>query len=224
MFFLGCSTALLNFAKLELSNAEITAPLSLSLSLSLQISLWREKKRSLVSWHESALCFDTVRAAVLGTLRSTADKSPRRSDRKKLLKRSRSWTVFPPVAELFPLERQERQKNRTRGCSKFCPPRSIRYFRYKVLSGGNVPAWQGFSSGWKAAGTSRELGTWGLARQLSCQPFLASNPGPHRHRIYDCNRREAWVEEYYVLYKECIEKRVTYSNEVRNGVTADTET
>ena len=25
-----------------------------------------------------------------------------------------------------------------------------------------------------------------------------------------CNRRETWVEEYYVLYKECIEKRVTY--------------
>ena len=28
------------------------------------------------------------------------------------------------------------------------------------------------SSGWNAAGTSRELGTWGLARQLSCQPFF----------------------------------------------------
>ena len=27
------------------------------------------------------------------------------------------------------------------------------------------------SSGWNAAGTSRELGTW-LARQLSCQPFF----------------------------------------------------
>ena len=26
----------------------------------------------------------------------------------------------------------------------FCPPRSIRYFRHKVLSGGNVSAWQGF--------------------------------------------------------------------------------
>ena len=25
-----------------------------------------------------------------------------------------------------------------------------------------------------------------------------------------CNRRETWVEEYYVHYKECIEKRVTY--------------
>ena len=42
----------------------------------------------------------------------------------------------------------------------------------------------------------------------------------------ECNRQETWVEEYYVLYKECIEKGVTYSNGARDrsGVTADTET
>ena len=47
---------------------------------------------------------------------------------------------------------------------------------------------------------------------------------PQPSSATSCNRRETWVEEYYVLCKECIEKRVTYSNEVRNGVTADTET
>ena len=57
-------------------NAEITVPVSLDLSLC------REKKRPLVSWHQSARRFDTARAAVIGTLRSAADKSPHQSEKK----------------------------------------------------------------------------------------------------------------------------------------------
>ena len=137
VFFLRCSTAVLNFAKLELTNAEITAPLSLHLSL------WREKRRPLVSWHGSARRFDTARAVVLDTLRSAADESPHRQEQKKVGKTSWFELSFLPSPN-FSRERQERQKTEREVVRSFCPPRSIRYFRYKVLSGGNVPAWQGF--------------------------------------------------------------------------------
>ena len=50
---------------------------------------------------------------------------------------------FP--SPIFPRESVKNDRKTEREAVRsFCPPRSIRYFRYKVLSGGNVPAWQGF--------------------------------------------------------------------------------
>ena len=63
-----------------------------------------------------------------------------------------------------------------------------------------------------------------IAEQKNCTSQNSRNDPNHPRSATSCNRRETWVEEYYVLYKECIEKRVTYWNEVRNGVPADTET
>ena len=112
MFFLRCSTALLNFAKLELTNAEITASVTLDLSLTRE-----EVPFGFLAWICSAL-----RHGKSGGARHPSEC--RRQDsasirKKKLLKRSRSWTVFLPVANFSARKRQERQKNRTRGSSKF---------------------------------------------------------------------------------------------------------
>ena len=137
VFFLRCSTAVLNFAKLELTNAEITAPLSLDLSLTRE-----EAPIGFLAWICSAL-----RHGNSGGARHPSECRRRVSastrTKKKVGKTSWSELYFLPSPN-FSRERQERQKTEREVVRSFCPPRSIRYFRYKVLSGGNVPAWQGF--------------------------------------------------------------------------------
>ena len=68
-------------------------------------------------------------------------------NKKKLLKRSRAVLYFLPTPNFSRESVKERQQNPTRGSSKFLSaafyPHSIRYFRYfryKVFSGGDVPA------------------------------------------------------------------------------------
>ena len=82
------------------------------------------------------------------------------------------WSKYFPLLNLqdpqlhFPLspnffwERRERNKIKPEVVRRPCSPHSIRLFKYKVFIG---------RIGWNAVDTSRELGTWGFPRQLSCR-------------------------------------------------------
>ena len=75
------------------------------------------------------------------------------------------WThkilnCISPLSPNFSWECRERKKLKPEVVRRPCSPHSIRLFQYKVFIG---------RIGWNAVDTSRELGTWGFPRQLSCR-------------------------------------------------------
>ena len=71
---------------------------------------------------------------MLGTLRNAADKTLHRSE-KKNCPRDLHPELYCFPSSIFPRESVKNyRKTEREAVRSFCPPRSIRYFRYKVLS------------------------------------------------------------------------------------------